>query len=43
MGDFTARDEICLVFIKKGKFSFYFILEGKNRKHNLTFPLPFLV
>ena len=24
---------------QKSKFSFYFILNGKSRKHNLTFPL----
>ena len=36
---FTERDEIYLVFTKKSIFSFYFILNGKYRKHNLTFSL----
>ena len=36
---FTALDEIYLVFTEKSKLPFYFILNGRSRKHNLTFSL----
>ena len=40
---FTARDEIYLVFAKKSKFSFYFILNGNTEITTLLFTWSFLV
>ena len=41
---FTAQDEIYFVFaVKKGKFSFYFILNGNTETTTLLFTWSFLV